>query len=104
MDLSGLVSAFTPSKILIQTSILPLISIDPTQKSWLGDLIDPKVYAVIGDSVIKIDPKAGKVALSSPEEIAALPNNWGNVIALGMALTFIIAVVRQFRHTGRRSF
>ena len=92
MDIASLIAGFTPSKILIQTSILPLISIDPTQKSWLGDLIDPKVYAIVGDSVIKIDPKAGNVSLSSQAEIDALPNNWGNVIVFAVAAIFIFQI------------
>lgn len=97
MDTTSFIAAFTPSKILIQTSVLPLIAIDPTKKSWLGDFIDPKVYAVIGGSVIKIDPKSGKVALSSQAEIDALPNNWGNVIALVIAVVFLVMVIKNFK-------
>jgi glutamine cyclotransferase len=95
MDTSSFIAAFTPSKILIQTSVLPLISVDPTKKTWLGDFIDPKVYAVIGDTIIKLDPSAGKVALSSQAELDALPNNWGNVIALVIALGFLFAIVKS---------
>lgn len=98
MDTTSFIAAFTPSRILIQTSVLPLISIDPTQKSWLGNLIDPKVYAVIGDSIIKIDPAAGKVSLSSQAEIDAIPSNWGNVIALVVAVGFVVAIFKTLSH------
>jgi len=95
MDTTSLIVAFTPSKILIQTSVLPLISIDPKQKSWLGEFLNPKIYTIIGESIIKIDPAAGNVALSSQAELDALPNNWGNVIALVITIAFIIAILKQ---------
>ncbi|MFA5272297.1 MAG: hypothetical protein WC412_08210 [Candidatus Omnitrophota bacterium] len=98
MDSSSIIAAFTPSKILIQTSFLPLISVDPTKKSWLGDFLDPKVYAVIGESIFKLDPAAGKVSVASQADLDAIPNNWGNLIALIVALAFVVVVLRQFRH------
>jgi hypothetical protein len=95
MDTTSLIASFTPSKILIQTSVLPLITVEPAKKTWLGSFLDPKIYAIIGNSVIKIDPSAGNVALSSQEEIAALPNNWPNVIALGLGIVFAAAIIRK---------
>jgi hypothetical protein len=100
MDSAALISAFTPSKILIQTSILPLISIDPIKKSWIGDFLNPKVYAVIGENIFKIDPAAGKVNLSSQAEVDALPNNWGNVIAFVLAVVFLIQITRKLLKKG----
>jgi hypothetical protein len=97
MSIEDLISGFTPSKIIIQTSVLPLISIDPTKKSWLGDLIDPKIYAVISGQVYKIDPKAGSFSLSSQAELDALPNNWGNIIVLTVAVIFLIAIIKKLR-------
>jgi hypothetical protein len=97
MDAGALIAAFTPKKILIQTSLLPLISVDPTAKTWLGDLLAPKIYAYIGESIIKIDPVAG-ASISSEEEVSAIPNNWGNMIALGVGVFFAVLIIKRIFH------
>jgi len=95
MDTTGFIAAFTPSKIIIQTSVLPVIEVDPARKSWLGEFLDPRIYAFIGDTIVKIDPKLGKVALASNADIENLPNNWGNFLAVILAGIFAVAVIRK---------
>jgi len=100
MDSNLLIAALTPSKIIIQTSILPLITIEPAKKSWIGEFLAPKIYAVIGANVIRIDPALGAVALSSQAEIDALPNNLGNLIVVGLAGILAVMIIRKVFKNG----
>lgn len=95
MDANSLITAFTPQKILIETSVLPLIEVDPTKKTWLGEFLAPKIFVEIGGAIYKIDTSTGSFGISSQDEINAIPNNWGNVIALGAGIVFAVLILRK---------
>ena len=100
MDTTSLIAAFTPSKILVQTSVLPLIAVEPQKKTWLGTFLAPVIFIYEGDAIYKIDTVNSSFKLSSQAEVDALPNNWANVIALGAGVFFAALIMQKIFKKG----